>query len=99
MYFQNLRFHDRSDDLYPLRFFYIYLCAFVFSCGARIAIKDHQELSKFCVRPLALSSCLIIGYGLLSYSLDFGYRRDGAAGINSFLPDLHAYAVSYSRQS
>ncbi|MEQ8757933.1 MAG: O-antigen ligase family protein [Coleofasciculus sp. G1-WW12-02] len=88
----NIRYLSFHDDYFPLRDLVIFTAAIILSIRLLSLIRTPSQLKQSLLIPLAIATTIILGYALWSKLTGLGYNRDGVAlGVNSFLPDIHAY--------
>ncbi|MEQ8384514.1 MAG: O-antigen ligase family protein [Coleofasciculus sp. A1-SPW-01] len=88
----NIRYLSFHDDYFPLRDLVIFTAAITLSIRLLNLIRTPSQLKQSLLIPLAIATTIILGYALWSKLTGLGYNRDGVAlGVNSFLPDIHAY--------
>lgn len=88
----NIRVISWHDDYFPLRDLCIFTTSITLSLKLLALIKTKQQLIRIILYPLLAATVIILSYALWSKFTGIGYFRDGVnVGVNSFLPDLHAY--------
>jgi len=88
----NIRYLSFHDDYFPLRDLVIFTAAITLSIRLLNLIRTPSQLKQSLLIPLAIATTIILGYALWSKLTGLGYNRDGVTlGVNSFLPDIHAF--------
>jgi hypothetical protein len=88
----NIRYLSFHDDYFPLRDLVIFTAAITLSIRLLNLIRTPSQLKQSLLIPLAIATTIILSYALWSKLTGLGYNRDGVTlGVNSFLPDIHAY--------
>ncbi len=92
--FIRLRSLSWGDDYFPLKDLYSFSVAFcVFLFALHHLRKNKENISAIINLPLLSSALVLAVFAILQYCFGFGYFKSGfERGVNSFLPDLHAFA-------
>lgn len=89
-----IRYLNWQEDYFPLKDLYSFSVAFcIFVLALHYLRKHDEKISDFVNIPLLVSSLVLASFAILQYCFGFGYVKSGLErGVNSFLPDLHAFA-------
>lgn len=88
----NLRILGWYDDYFPLKDLFVFTAVIALSVRFLALIRTKSELVRGVLVPLFTTTAIILAYALFSKITGIGFHRSGVEqGVNSFLPDIHAY--------
>lgn len=88
----NIRYTGWHDDYFPLKDLFVFTTVINLSLSLLSLVRTKSQLMRSVLCPLFTATVIILGYALCSKITGIGYNRDGfTTGVNSFLPDIHAY--------
>ena len=90
--FINFRYLNPFSDYFPLQDIALFGGAIALATYLIPRFHSHQHIYSSITLPLIASQGLLVLYALAQKVLGIGFLRSGAErGVNSFLPDIHAY--------
>ncbi len=87
----NIRYLGWHDDYFPLSDLFVFTTAITLSIRLLTLIQSKDQLRWRILIPLFAATVIILIYALWSKLAGIGNQVVGVEGVNSFLPDIHAF--------